>query len=59
MGPKVWQTLGHGGGLYIHIYTMGMGPGVWQTLGRDGGWMGGKLRANFFVKCPDGGMEGR
>jgi hypothetical protein len=33
---------------------MGMGPRVWQALGRDSGWMGGKLRANFFVKCPDG-----
>ena len=39
---------------YIQVCTMGRRPRVWQTLGRDGGWMEGKIRANFFVKCPDG-----
>jgi len=36
---------------------MGRRPGVEQALGRDGGQKGGKLRANFFVKYPDGSEE--
>lgn len=39
---------------YIQVCTMGRRPRVWQALGRDGGWMEGKLRAKFFVNCPDG-----
>ena len=39
---------------YIQVCTMGRRPRVWQALGRDGGWMEGKLRAKFFVKCPEG-----
>jgi hypothetical protein len=39
---------------YIQVCTMGRRPRVWQALGRDGGWMEGKLRAKFFVTCPDG-----
>ncbi len=34
---------------YIQVCTMGRRPGVYQALGRDGGWMGGKLRAKFFL----------
>jgi len=36
---------------------MGRRPGFQLALGRDGGQKGGKLRANFFVKYPDGSEE--
>ena len=42
---------------YIQVGTMGRRPGVEQALGRDGGQKGGKLRAKFFVKYPDGSEE--
>ena len=42
---------------YIQVGTMGRRPGVEQALGRDGGQKGGKVRAKFFVKYPDGSEE--
>jgi hypothetical protein len=44
---------------YIQVGTMRRRPGASQALGREGGQKGGKLRAKFFVKCPDGSEEVR